>query len=84
MINPNFVTKKIEETSSYGKFILEPLPSSFGQSIGHALRRTLLSSLPGIAITNVKIEGVTHLFNTIKGVKESALEIILNLKKLRF
>lgn len=84
MINPNFFTQKVEDTQNYGKFILEPLPLSFGQSLGHALRRTLLSSLTGTAITGVKIEGVPHLFSTIKGVKESALEIVLNLKQLRF
>lgn len=84
MLNPSFSTQKVEETTTYGKFILEPLPLSFGQSLGHALRRTLLSSLSGAAITNVKIEGVPHLFSTLKGVKESAMEIILNLKELKF
>ena len=84
MINPNFSTQKVEESATYGKFILEPLPLSFGQSLGHALRRTLLSSLEGTAITNVKIEGVPHLFSTLKGVKESAMEIMLNLKGLKF
>lgn len=84
MLNPSFSTHKVEETATYGKFVLDPLPLSFGQSMGHALRRTLLSSLSGAAITNVKIEGVPHLFSTLKGVKESAMEIVLNLKELRF
>ncbi len=84
MLNPNFFTQKIEDSQTYGKFILEPLALSFGQSLGHALRRTLLSSLTGVAITDVKIEGVPHLFATLKGVKESALEIVLNLKQLKF
>lgn len=84
MLNPSFSTQKVEETATYGKFVLEPLPLSFGQSLGHALRRTLLSSLEGAAITNVKIEGVPHLFSTLKGVKESAMEIMLNLKELKF
>ncbi len=84
MINPNFSTQKVEESATYGKFVLEPLPLSFGQSLGHAFRRTLLSSLEGAAITNVKIEGVPHLFSTLKGVKESAMEIMLNLKGLKF
>ncbi|MBI3366519.1 DNA-directed RNA polymerase subunit alpha [Candidatus Roizmanbacteria bacterium] len=84
MFNPNFSTEKVEESATYGKFILEPLPLSFGQSLGHALRRTLLSSLLGAAITNVKIEGVSHLFSTLKGIKESALEVMLNLKELKF
>lgn len=84
MFDPNFYTQQLEQSNTYGKFVLEPLPLSFGQSLGHALRRTLLSSLTGAAITNVKIDGVPHLFTTIKGVKESVLEIVLNLKKLRF
>src|SRR3989338_6670777 len=84
MITPNFVTQKIEDTQSYGKFILEPLAPGFGQSIGLALRRTMLSSLKGAAITNVKVEGVSHFFTTLKGVKESVLEVILHLKQLRF
>lgn len=84
MYNPNFITQKVEDSAEYGKFIIEPLPLSFGQSLGHALRRTLLSSLAGIAITDVKIEGIPHLFSPLKGVKESALEIVLNLKQLKF
>lgn len=81
---PNFFTKKLEETSSYGKFVLEPLPFSFGLSLGNGLRRTLLSSLKGAAVTSVKVDGASHLFTTVKGVKESILEIVLNLKQLRF
>lgn len=84
MINPNFYTQQVEESTTYGKFILEPLPLSFGHSLGNSLRRTLLSSLKGAAITNVRIEGVPHFFTTIPGVKESILEIVLNLKKLKF
>lgn len=84
MNNPNFQTKTVELTENYGQFIFEPLPASFGYSMGNALRRSLLSSLKGAAITNVKIDGVPHLFATIKGVRESALEIIMNLKGLRF
>ncbi len=84
MNNPNFQTKTAELTDNYGQFILEPMPASFGYSIGNALRRTLLSSLKGAAITNVKIDGAAHLFTTVKGVKESALEIVMNLKGLKF
>lgn len=84
MLSPNFSTQKVEDLPDYGKFILEPLPLSFGQSLGHSLRRTLLSSLNGVAITNVKIDNVSHIFSTIKGVKESAMEIVMNLKQLRF
>lgn len=83
MLKPNFYTKKTIE-GNYGRFIIEPLPVSFGQSIGQSLRRTLLSSLKGAAITQVKIKGVSHLFTTLKGVKESVLEIVLNLKQLKF
>lgn len=83
MINPNFVTVKSEE-GNYGKFVLEPLPQGFGSSLGHALRRTLLSSLKGAAVTAVKVDGAPHLFTTIPGVKESVLDIVLNLKQLKF
>lgn len=84
MLNPNFTTKVEEDSDTYGKFVLGSLPVSFGQSFGNALRRVLLSSLPGLAVTSVKIEGASHLFTTVKGVKESVLEIVLNLKQLRF
>jgi DNA-directed RNA polymerase subunit alpha len=84
MLVPAFYTQKQEESEGYARFSLEPLLSSFGQSMGNTLRRTLLSSLPGAAITYVKVEGAPHLFTTVKGVKESVLDIVLNLKKLRF
>ncbi|MBI2641869.1 DNA-directed RNA polymerase subunit alpha [Candidatus Roizmanbacteria bacterium] len=84
MFNPQFVTHKVEENQTYGKFVLDPLPMSLGHSLGVAIRRSLLSSLRGAAITSVKVEGVPHLFSSIKGVKESVLEIILHLKQLRF
>lgn len=70
-------------TSFYGKFIAEPLERGFGITIGNSLRRILLSSLQGAAITSVKIEGVLHEFSTIPGVKEDVTEIILNLKEVR-
>lgn len=84
MLNPNFTTQKIDESGTYGKFVLEPLAPSFGQSLGVTLRRTLLSSLEGSAVTNVKVEGATHMFSTLKGVKESVLDIVLNFKRLKF
>jgi len=84
MLHPNFFTKKIDESGDYSKFVIEPLPFSFGLSLGNAIRRTLLSSLRGTAVTNVKVEGAPHLFSPLKGVKESVLEIVLNLKQLRF
>lgn len=83
-MKPNFFTKKTEEGKTYTQFSFEPLPLSFGNSMGSAFRRTLLSSLKGAAITQVKIEGAPHLFSTLKGVKESVLELILNLQQLRF
>ena len=84
MISPNFFTQKVEERDDYGKFILEPLAPSFGQSLGVGLRRTLLSSLKGTAVTSIKVEDAPHLFSTIKGVKESVLDMVLNLKRLKF
>lgn len=83
MLKPNFYTQKTEE-GNYGKFIFEPLPLSFAQSLGHSLRRTILSSLKGAAVTQVKVDGAPHFFTPLSGVKESALEIVLNLKKLKF
>ncbi|KKP60671.1 MAG: DNA-directed RNA polymerase subunit alpha, partial [Candidatus Roizmanbacteria bacterium GW2011_GWA2_34_18] len=83
MLNPIFFTQKTEE-GNYGKFIIEPLPQGFGQSMGHALRRTLLSSLKGVAVTNIKFNDSPHLFSVIPGVKESVLEMMLNLKQLKF
>jgi DNA-directed RNA polymerase subunit alpha len=68
--------------SSYAKFIMEPLERGFGITIGNALRRVLLSSLPGAAVTGIRIDGVMHEFSTIKGVREDVAEIILNLKNL--
>jgi len=75
-----------EETLSatYGKLIVEPLERGFGTTIGNSLRRILLSSLEGAAITAVKISGALHEFSTITGIKEDVIDIILNLKKLRF
>jgi len=84
MLKPNFFTHQLEQTDNFGKFVIDPLPRSFGQSLGNALRRTLLSSLKGAAVVAVKIKGVPHLFATLKGIKESALELTLNLKQLRF
>ncbi len=84
MIAPTFYTHKQEESENYTRFVFEPLLASFGQSFGNALRRTLLSSLPGSAISYVKVEGAPHFFATIKGVKESVLDIVLNMKQLRF
>jgi len=79
-IVPRIDTLAQDET--YGKFVMEPLERGFGVTLGNALRRVLLSSIPGAAITSVKIEGVLHEFSTIPGVKEDTTELILNLKGL--
>ncbi|NLL06595.1 MAG: DNA-directed RNA polymerase subunit alpha [Clostridiaceae bacterium] len=68
------------EDNSYGKFVVEPLERGYGITLGNALRRILLSSLPGIAVTSIKIDGVLHEFSTIPGVVEDVTEIILNIK----
>ena len=70
------------EDPNYGKFVVEPLERVYGTTLGNSLRRILLSSLPGVAVTSVKIDGILHEFSTIPGVKEDVTEIILNLKKL--
>ena len=71
-----------DEDANYGKFVVEPLERGYGTTLGNSLRRILLSSLPGAAVTSVKIDGILHEFSTIPGVKEDVTEIILNLKKL--
>ena len=76
------INKYIDEDGNYGKFVVEPLERGYGTTLGNALRRILLSSLPGAAVTSIKIDGVLHEFSTIPGVKEDVTEIILNLKKL--
>jgi DNA-directed RNA polymerase subunit alpha len=68
--------------SAYGKFVIEPLERGYGTTLGNSLRRVLLSSLPGTAVTTVKITGVQHEFSTIPGVKEDVTEIVLNIKRL--
>lgn len=71
-----------DDDANYGKFVVEPLERGYGTTLGNSLRRILLSSLPGAAVTSVKIDGILHEFSTIPGVKEDVTEIILNLKKL--
>ena len=68
------------QSDTYGKFVMEPLERGFGVTLGNALRRVLISAIPGAAITSVKIEGVLHEFSTILGVKEDSTELLLNLK----
>ena len=77
---PNITTVNLSEDGTRGKFIVEPLERGFGITLGNSLRRIMLSSLPGYAVTSVKIDGVLHEFSTIPGVKEDVTEIILNIK----
>ena len=77
-------TEKDSLTDTYGKFVLQPLERGYAVTVGNALRRVLLTSLPGAAITNVKVDGVLHEFSTIPGVKDDMADIIQNLKSVRF
>ena len=80
---PNIECLEIDDTNNYAKFVCEPLERGYGVTIGNSLRRILLSSLPGTAITSVKIDGVLHEFSSIPNVVEDVPEIILNLKNVR-
>ena len=73
---------ELSPDGTYGKFVVEPLERGFGNTLGNALRRVLLSSLPGVAVTSIKIEGIQHEFSTVPGVTEDVSELILNLKTL--
>ncbi|EHS87165.1 DNA-directed RNA polymerase, alpha subunit [Limosilactobacillus gastricus PS3] len=73
---------KIEETDNFGKFVVEPLERGYGTTLGNSLRRVMLASLPGAAITSIQIDGVLHEFSTVDGVTEDVTQIILNLKKV--
>ncbi|AOT71196.1 DNA-directed RNA polymerase subunit alpha [Geosporobacter ferrireducens] len=79
---PKIECVDLNAENTYGKFVVEPLERGYGTTLGNSLRRILLSSLPGVAVTSVKIEGVLHEFSTVPGVKEDVSEIILNLKSL--
>ncbi len=79
---PKIETLAHEADGTYGKFVLEPLERGYGLTLGNSMRRVLLSSLPGFAITSVKIDNVLHEFSTIEGVKEDVTEIVLNLKEV--
>ena len=79
---PRIETAEISADGKYGRFVVEPLERGYGTTLGNSLRRVLLSSLPGFAITSVKIDGVLHEFTTIPGVKEDVTEIVLNLKNV--
>ncbi|MBD8045607.1 MAG: DNA-directed RNA polymerase subunit alpha [Clostridium argentinense] len=79
---PKIECVETAENGTYGKFVIEPLERGYGTTLGNALRRILLSSLPGVAANSIKIEGVLHEFSTINGVKEDVSELILNIKGL--
>ena len=79
---PKIERVEIGENSRYGKFVVNPLERGFGQTLGNSLRRVMLNSLPGVAATSVRIEGVQHEFSTVPGVKEDVAELILNVKLL--
>ena len=77
---PRIEAQDLSEDGSYGRFSIEPLERGYGITLGNSLRRVLLSSLPGVAVTSIKIDGVVHEFSTIPGVKEDVTEIVLNFK----
>ncbi|MEV5447097.1 DNA-directed RNA polymerase subunit alpha, partial [Streptomyces sp. NPDC052644] len=77
---PSLSEESINETRS--RFTIEPLEPGFGYTLGNSLRRTLLSSIPGAAVTSIKIDGVLHEFTTIPGVKEDVVELVMNIKEL--
>ncbi|MFC4355355.1 DNA-directed RNA polymerase subunit alpha [Chryseomicrobium palamuruense] len=79
---PKIETIEISEDAKYGKFVVEPLERGYGNTLGNSLRRILLSSLPGAAVTSIQIDGVLHEFSTIEGVVEDVASIIMNVKKL--
>ncbi len=80
---PNIECLEIDEAKNYAKFVCEPLERGYGVTIGNSLRRILLSSLPGSAITSIKVDGVLHEFSTIPNVVEDVPELIVNLKAVR-
>lgn len=83
MLEPIFTIKAEKETKSYGRFIIEPLNEGYGHTLGNSFRRVLLTSIPGAAVTQIKVRGVRHRFSTLEGLKEDIIELILNIKKIR-
>ncbi len=84
LVMPQKLEAEASNTATYGKFIAEPFEKGYGHTVGHSLRRILLSSLEGAAVTAVRIKGAPHEFSSLKGVQEDAINILLNLKKVRF
>lgn len=84
MVDPNFKIIEITNTPEYGEFVIEPLEPGYGHTLGTALRRVLLISIPGVAVTSVKINGAKHRFSTLPGLKENIVDLLLNVKDLNF
>lgn len=84
MNEPVFEIKEEQKKENYAKFVISPLEQGYGVTLGNSLRRVLLTSLPGAAISSVRISGVKHQFSTLKGMKEDIVEFVLNLKQVRF
>lgn len=84
MIEPNFNVKREVEKENYGKFIIEPLNPGLGHTLGNSLRRVLLTSLRGAAVTQMRMDSVKHPFSTLPGLKEDIIQFLLNIKKIRF
>src|SRR5581483_9602590 len=83
MTEPQFKVKEGSSNSQeFGQFVIEPLEPGYGHTVGNALRRALLTSIPGAAVTSVKIAGVKHKFSTIPGVNENVVDLLLNIKQL--
>lgn len=82
MRDPVFKVKEARATDSFGEFVIEPLETGFGPTVGNALRRVLLTAIPGASVTSVKISGVRHKFSTMPGVKENVVDLLLNVKQL--
>ncbi len=83
-MQPNFKVKEDSREATFAEFFMEPLEPGYGYTLGHALRRVLLSSIPGIAVTSVTISGVKHKFSTVLGLKETVVDLLLNLKGVSF
>lgn len=84
MVNPAFRVKEEKIGENHSEFTIEPLEPGYGHTLGNALRRALLTSIPGAAVTSVKITGVKHKFSTIPGIKENVIDLLLNIKGLNF
>ena len=84
MNEPNFKIIELTNTPDYGEFVIEPLEPGYGHTLGTALRRVLLISIPGVAVSSVKISGAKHRFSTIPGLKENIVDLLLNVKGLNF